>query len=170
MDHVSIGRAQQLTSPNPFALVSTSSSCGKNNLAAVSWWTYLSNHPATVGICLSQKGYSGKLIQETGAFCLCVPDETLKEAAFRCGTCSGASVDKAEAFGIALEPSCDIAPQRVAHSRLVLECRLVQSVPVGDHVFYIGEVLGAYANSTAQGLYAMDGYRSLAVVPQPTDR
>lgn len=164
MDTLTIAQAQQLTSPNPFALISTRTPEGKNNLMALSWWSYLSNHPATIGVCLSKRGFSGAQIAQTGEFCLCVPDETLRTAAYRCGSCSGRDHDKAAEFGIELVPAEKVAPMRVRSSRLVLECSLRQQVEVGDHVLYIAEVLGCYGNAQAAGLFAMEGYRRLDVV------
>lgn len=164
MERITIGQAQQLTSPNPFALVSTRTPDGKNNLMALSWWTYLSNHPATVGVCLSKRGYSGELIAAAGEFCLCIPDETLRDAAFRCGTCSGRDHNKAEEFGISLEPSRTVAPLSVKNSRVVLECKLQQQVEVGDHVLYIAEVVDGHGDPQVAGLFAMEGYRRLDTV------
>ena len=56
MDLMTIGQAQKLTSPNPFALLSVRKNDGTTNVMAVSWWNYASNHPATVTVCLSSKG------------------------------------------------------------------------------------------------------------------
>lgn len=169
MEQLSFGQAQKYTSPNPFALISTCTADGKNNLMALSWWSYLSNHPATIGVCLSKRGYSGGLITAQGEFCLCVPDTTLREAALRCGTCSGRDHEKAAEFGIALEPAELVKPMRVRASRLVLECRLTQQVEVADHILYIAEVLGCYGNGDSQGLYAMDGYKRLNAVTEVSE-
>jgi len=168
MKPITFGQAQQLTSPNPFCLISTCDADGRNNLMALSWWTYLSNHPATIGVCLSRRGYSGTLIQETGEFCLCIPDVTLTDAAFRCGTCSGRDMDKAAAFGIELEEAEAIKPLRVVNSRLVMECRLIDQRDVQDHTLYIAEVVGCFARPDAKGLYAADGYRRLCTVSPDT--
>ena len=73
---------------------------GTANLMALSWWTYVSNHPATTAVCLSNKGYSAELIRSNKEFGLNIVDESLKEAAFACGTCSGRTENKPETFGI----------------------------------------------------------------------
>ena len=164
-----IAQAQKFSSPNPFALLSTRTAEGKNNLMAISWWTYLSNHPATIGVCLSKRGYSGGLIAAAGEFCLCIPDGTLREAALKCGQCSGREHDKAAEFGIVLTDAQHVSVQRVRDSRLVLECRLVQQIEVADHVLYIAEVAGAYGDPDAKGLYAMDGYHRLNTVAESAE-
>lgn len=169
MESLTIGQAQKLTSPNPFALISTITKDGKNNLMALSWWTYLSNHPAMIGVCLSKRGYSGELIAASGEFCLCVPEKSLREAALSCGKCSGREHEKAAEFGIALTEAEHVSPMRVRDSRLVLECKLVRQVKAADHNFYIAEVVGAYGDPEAAGLYAMEGYRSLNTVSETAE-
>lgn len=162
MQPITIGRFQQRTSPNPFALLSTHDMDGRDNLMAVSWWTYISNHPATILVCLSQRSHSGSVIAATGEFCLCFPDESLRTAALRCGSCSGRDHNKPEEFGIELVPAENVRAMRVARSALVLECRLQQAVPIGDHTAYFAEVLGSYEMPQTQPLFAFDGYRRLA--------
>ena len=91
MNSILIGHAQKLTAPAPFGLLSTKKPDGGTNLMAISWWTYLSNHPPMLGVCLSKKGLSGSLIEENGEFGLSIVGEGLKDAALRCGSCSGAT-------------------------------------------------------------------------------
>ena len=85
MKNISIGQAQRLTAPAPFGLLSVRRNDGGTNLMAVSWWTYLSNHPPMLGVCLSKKGLSGSLITESGEFALSIVGENLREAALNCG-------------------------------------------------------------------------------------
>jgi flavin reductase (DIM6/NTAB) family NADH-FMN oxidoreductase RutF len=161
---VNIGQIQKLTSPNPFALVSTCKEDGTTNLMALSWWTYVSNRPATIAVCLSSKGFSGELIRANGEFGLSVVDESLKEAAFLCGTCSGRTENKPEKFGIALMEPLVIQTKLVAAHRVALECRLVNAVEASDHVMYIAEVAEAHSAPERRQLYAMGGYSALDTI------
>lgn len=162
MKPMTIKDAEVLNSPNPFALVVTCDQNGKPNLMALSWWTFCSNNPPTVAVCLSRRGYSGALIAEQGEFCLCLPDEQLKTAAFACGTCSGRDTDKAEKFGIALTDADAVRPKLVSASRVAMECKLVSTAPAGDHTLYISEVVAVHGDPDAKHLLAMGGYRELA--------
>jgi len=164
MKELNIGQAQRMSAPAPFALLSSVNREGKTNLMAVSWWTYLSNHPVKIGACLSNKGYSGGNILEQGEFALNLVDESLKEAAIRCGTCSGRSVDKAAEFGIALCDAKNIAPKVVEASKLVFECRLSDTLAVGDHTFYVADVVGIYGDESKKQLFAFNGYGKLDTV------
>lgn len=78
LKEITIGTAQKLTSPNPFALLTAGRPDGGVNVMAVSWWTYASNHPPVLAVCLSKKGYSGGCIQREGTFTLSVVGEALR--------------------------------------------------------------------------------------------
>jgi len=164
MKELNIGQAQRMSAPAPFALLSSVDKDGKTNLMAVSWWTYLSNHPVKIGVCLSNKGYSGGNIRENGEFALNLVDESLKESALRCGTCSGRSTDKAAEFGIALADAKSITPKVVEASRLVFECRLSDTLVVGDHTFYVADVAEIYGDESKKQLFAFNGYGMLDTV------
>lgn len=161
MKPITIKEAEVLSSPNPFALVVTCDAAGKPNLMALSWWTYASNNPPTVVVCLSRRGYSGQLIAANKEFSLCLPDETLQQAAFACGTCSGRDTDKAEKFGIELADASVIAPKLVKHSRAAMECRVVSTAEAGDHWLFVAEVVAACGDPDARHLMATGGYRAL---------
>ena len=161
---VNIGTVQKLTSPNQFALVSSRKPDGTTNLMALSWWTYVSNHPATIAVCLSKKGYTGELIRENREFGLSVVDESLKEAAFACGTCSGRTENKPEKLGIALMEPAVIATRLVKAHKVALECALTDIVEVADHCIYIAEVVEAHCDPDKKQLYAVNGYAGLDTV------
>lgn len=161
MKNISIGQAQRLTAPAPFGLLSVRRNDGGTNLMAVSWWTYLSNHPPMLGVCLSKKGLSGSLITESGEFALSIVGENLREAALNCGRCSGRDTDKAARFGIRLVPASVIETQVVEDSRVVFECRLKDSVEAGDHIFYLAEIEAVHGDEETKALFAFDGYARL---------
>ena len=162
MEKINISEAQKITSPNPFALITTLKDDGKTNIMALSWWTYLCNNPPKIGICTGDKGLTGSLIRKSGEFCLCIPETCLKEAAFACGCVSGRDEDKAEKFGIELVPSETVAPESVRDSVLVMECKLSESVSVGNHTFYIADVCSIRGDKDKSPLFAAEGYRSLS--------
>ena len=128
---------------------------------ALSWWTYCSNNPPTVAACLSKRGYSGKLIKESGEFALCLPDETLEKSAFLCGTCSGRDTEKAERFGIELIDAEAIRPKLVARSKVALECSVTQTLEAGDHDLFVAEVVAVHGTPDAKHLLSENGYAAL---------
>ncbi|MEA4812635.1 MAG: flavin reductase family protein [Anaerolineaceae bacterium] len=162
--NVNIGMIQKLSSPNPFGLVSSQMENGETNLMAISWWTYVSNKPATLAICLSKRGYTGELIKKSREFALNIVDESIKEAAFQCGTCSGRSVNKAAKFNIALEEAKLISTKLVKAHKIALECRVVQCLEVSDHDLFVAEILEASLNPEKNQVFAVNGYSSLSTL------
>lgn len=161
MERITAAAAQRMTAPNMFALLSSLRDDGVTNLMAVSWWTFLSNHPPMVGVCLSKKGLSGSLIEKQGEFALSIVGENLREAAKKCGGCSGRTENKAEKFGIELEDAELIKAKIVSGSRVVLECRLADKLDAADHVFYSAEIVACRGDDSVRQLYAWDGYSRL---------
>ena len=164
MQNITISQAQKLSAPTPFGLLSVRREDGSTNLMAISWWTYLSNHPPMLGVCLSKKGLSHARIEAEGEFALSLVGEDLKTAALSCGTCSGKTRDKALEFGIELESAETVHCQKVRNSRVVFECRLKDSIDAGDHRFYLAEILCVYGDESVRHLYAYDGYARLDTV------
>lgn len=164
MQKINVGQAQKLTAPAPFGLLSTRKEDGSTNLMAVSWWTYLTNHPPMIGVCLSKKGLSGSLIEKNGEFALSIVGEQLRDAALSCGKCSGRDVNKAEKFGIELVDCESIDNKAVAASRVIFECRLVSANEAGDHVLYMGEILSVSGDPDVKQLFAYEGYARLDTV------
>jgi flavin reductase (DIM6/NTAB) family NADH-FMN oxidoreductase RutF len=159
-----ITEVQKLTSPNQFCLITSYCGKEKTNIMALSWWTYVSNKPATIAICLSQNSFSSSLINKEREFGLCVVDETLKEAAFDCGTCSGRDVDKAETFGVELMNASEIKPRLVKAHKIALECKVIDSLNVQDHIMFIAEVKSIHLNPDKSQLFSFEGYRRLDVL------
>lgn len=160
----SAAEIQKMVSPNPFGLLTALKPDGTTNIMAVSWWSFVSNHPAMVAVCLSNKGYSGTLIRETSEFVLNIVGENLKESAFRCGTCSGRDRDKASEFGIELAEAGMVRPQLIKEHKVAMECRLVSTHVVSDHTIYVGEIVESHCDKSKKQLYAFEGYGRLDTV------
>ena len=161
LNEIPIGKAQRLTAPAPFALLSTRKPDGSTNLMAISWWTYLSNHPPMLGVCLSKKGLSGSLIHDNGEFGLSIVGQELRESALRCGTCSGRTIDKAAEFSIPLTDPVSISTPLVEGSRVLFECRLKDELEAGDHMIYTAEIVAVRGDEDVRQLFAWDGYGRL---------
>lgn len=167
MKKISLSEAQRMSAPASFALLTTGNEDGSTNLMAVSWWTYLSNRPPRLGAALGNKSLSGENIRRTGEFALCVVDEELRDAALKCGCCSGKSVNKADEFGIALESAESIAPETVRASRIVFECRLCDTVDICDSSkLYIADIVAIRGDESKTALFAYDVYARLGTAAE----
>lgn len=164
IENIEIGKIQKLTSPNPFCLITSRKEDGTTNLMALSWWTYVSNRPPVIAVCLSSRGYSGERIHKTGEFGLCLPDESLKEQAVKCGRCSGRDCDKVLDFDIPMQAAEQISAKIVEKSRVSLECKVIQELEVQDHRMFLAKVVAAHAHPEYTQLYAMEGYGRLETI------
>ena len=162
MERISINEAQKQTSPNPITLICVEESPGITNLAAVSWWTYLSMQPPMLGFALSKEGYSGELIKKNGNLVLSIPGEALVDAAFKCGCVSGRDVQKAEEFGI--EMTLEGESKFPVNSKLAFACSLESTADAGDHTFYICKIDDVFFNSNEKQLFSWDGYAKLGTL------
>ncbi len=161
MNSITMAKAFQLTSPNPFTLVCTATPEGRANLAAVSWWTYLSSGPPHLCFAMSQTSYSGELVRNNKKVVLAMPGADIAEAAFKCGTVSGKKTDKAKEFAIELMDFSDSSIRIPVHTRLAFDCTLEETVKVGDHNLYICAINSIYADETKKQIFAWDGYAKL---------
>lgn len=161
MEQIKIEEAQTLSAPNPFCLITVLKEDDTTNLTAASWWTYVSNHPPTLCVCLSRKGYTNELIHKSKQFSVCLVDASIAEQAIKCGYFSGRKVHKADEFGIELMSAETIKAAIVKKSKLIFECQLVDIVNVKDHDLFIGEITAIQADRLAKQAYALNGYREI---------
>ena len=166
MKSLSLINAATLTSPNPLTLVCSRNAEGVTNLAAVSWWTYLSLAPETIGFAMMKTSYTGETVRADKRVVLTIPGEALAKQVMQCGCSTGRTKHKAEAFGIELKslPDCDI--QIPVHSVVAIQCRLREFVDVGDHYFYICDVEKVYGDDKETPLFAWNGYTKIAPARQ----
>lgn len=94
MEKISLPQAAKYTSPNPLTLVCTEKPDGATNMAAVSWWTYLSYQPNMIGFAMAKTAYSGELVRENKKVAVTIAGEAMADAVLGCGTASGRDVDK----------------------------------------------------------------------------
>lgn len=164
MKALSLIDAAKLTSPNPLSLVCSRTPAGDTNLATVSWWTYLSLEPETIGFAMMKTSYTGEMVRVNQQLVLTIPGEALAKQVMQCGSSTGRTRNKAKEFGIELKdiPDCDI--QIPVHSTVAIQCALREFVDVGDHYFYICNVENVYGDETENPLFAWKGYSKIAPV------
>lgn len=161
---IKLGKAQKLTSPNPFTLITSLKEDKETNVMALSWWTYLANSPATICISLGKDGLTHELIDRNNEFGLNVVGEELKENGFKTGITSGRDIDKVKEFNIPLKDAKIISPKVIPNSRLVLECRVNKKIELPNNYIYFAEVVSIDSDENIEAIYAMDGYSRLDTI------
>lgn len=164
MQEITMGQASKLTSPNPLVLVCTEKPDGSFNLAAVSWWTYLTFKPGMIAFAMGQKSYSGERVRETGKVVLAIPGNGLGKVVMQCGSSTGRNIDKVKEFNIEMS-SLEDAETKIqipVHTKVAFICTLEKYEPVGDHYLYICSVDRVCADDAEEALFAWEGYSNIA--------
>jgi flavin reductase (DIM6/NTAB) family NADH-FMN oxidoreductase RutF len=117
---------------------------GKTNMISVGMFAYFSGKPALVGVGIAPSRFSYGLIQKSGAYVVNVVDENLIEAVKVCGDNSGRDVDKFKLARLTASSASRVNAPLIEESPLSIECKVVQEVETGDHVWFIGEVLATH--------------------------
>ena len=113
----------------------------QGNFTTVAWVSQVSVNPPMVLVNVAPKRYSYQKIKETGEFTLAILAEDQKEIADFCGKNSGANVDKIKELKLPVVWGEKVLAPKLTTAIANLECRLVQEIPVGDHIVLVGEVL-----------------------------
>jgi flavin reductase (DIM6/NTAB) family NADH-FMN oxidoreductase RutF len=142
---VSGRRIYRLLYPRQVVLVTCLGDKGPN-IIPIAWSVPLSFEPPLVGISISPKRYSHELIEKAGEFAINVPTTQLLKAIMETGSCSGKETDKFSKCGLTPAPAKRLKTPIIAECIAHLECRLSESLKLGDHTLFVGEVVEAYAD------------------------
>ena len=127
----------------PVYLVSCEHS-GKKNIISVGMFAYFSGKPTLVGVGIAPSRFSYGLIQKSRAYVVNIVDDKLIETVKICGENSGRDVDKFELAKLTAVPASRVSAPLIEESPLSIECKVVQVIEVGDHAWFIGEVLAIH--------------------------
>jgi len=136
-----------LLNPRPAVLVTCCDAEAAPNALSLAWHTPLSHNPALVGISVAKSRYSYGLIEESGDFVINIVSAACCHAVEVCGQRSGRDGDKLGPASLRLEPARTVRPPLIAGALGALECRVVDRLPCGDHMLFVGEVLSATARA-----------------------
>lgn len=130
--------------PMPVCIVGTLCD-GKENYMAVGWITRVNGNPPMIGIGIGNKHHTWKGITESGEFSVNFPSSNDLKKTDYVGIVSGAVKDKSHLYTARYE-SLKKAPL-IEECPLSLECKLVQKMDFPTHTLFVGEIVGAYADS-----------------------
>jgi len=146
----SIG-AKTLLFPTPVLMVGTFDQEGKPNLMNAAWGGICCSQPPCVAVSLRKATYSYAAIVERKAFTVGIACESRVVEADFIGMASGRDVDKFAVAGLTAVRSELVDAPYAAEFPVVLECRLLQTVEIGLHTQFIGEILDVKADSGVLG-------------------
>lgn len=119
---------------------------GKKNIITIGMFAFFSGFPTLVGVGVKPTRYSFELIRKSREYVVNIVDEKLMEAVRICGECSGRDSDKFKLARLTAVKGVKVNAPFIHESPVNIECKVVQEVETGDHVWFIGEVQATHVN------------------------
>ncbi len=130
------------------------------NVMTADWVVPLSFNPPMCGVAIGHTRFTKKLIDEHKEFVVAVPTIELLKDVWIAGTVSGANVDKREKLSITFVPSKKVKAPSIKECQANLECKVVNAIETGDHVFYVGEIVDvSYGDAFKTGSPDIENYK-----------
>jgi flavin reductase (DIM6/NTAB) family NADH-FMN oxidoreductase RutF len=117
----------------------------ERNIITLALAHVFSFNPTLVGVGILPSRYSHELFHRSPDFSLNIPPKELVEESIFCGEKSGKEVDKFEETGLTAVPGRKIGSPVIDECLVNLECKKTMTFDVGDHTWFIGEVVYAQA-------------------------
>jgi len=126
--------------PTPVLLVGTYDKEGKANLMTAAWGGVCCSKPVCVTVSLRQATYTYGNLMHSRAYTLTIPSRDQVLIADCCGLTSGRDRDKFADLGLKEVRSDLVNAPYPDGFPIVLECALIQTVELGMHTMFVGEV------------------------------
>ena len=146
MQEIDWGRAVQLASPYSYVLAVSLDKKGTPNVMGVGWWCYLSAKPKLLGIAVAPERYTHECLMNSMEFTLNFPSKEIALEAWKCGQVSGRQINKIAQFGLRTKPSKLVRAPLLADSTAAFECKVKDRNKVGDHTFFVGEIVACHGD------------------------
>ncbi|MEM2727361.1 MAG: flavin reductase family protein [Archaeoglobaceae archaeon] len=131
----------------------------KPNVMTADWVVPLSFEPKLLGVSIGHKRYTNRLIKEFKEFVVAVPTIELLKDVWIAGTVSGVNEDKLSKLRLTLIKSQKVRVPSIKECQANLECKVVNEVEVGDHTFFVGEIVNVSYGDAFKGGKADLSYR-----------
>lgn len=157
-----------LAYPTPAWLIGSYDETGKPNLMTAAWAGICCSKPPCVAVSIRRERHSYAAILLRQGFTVGVPGEDNVAQADYVGMISGAQADKFAAAGLTPVRSELVDAPYAAEIPFVLECRLLQTIDLGAHTQFIGEIVDVKADAAilnAEGQVDMAKLRPLVYAP-----
>ena len=127
--------------PLPVVLLTCRDEEGKSNIITLAWVGVVSSDPPHLSVSVQPSRHSYAILEKAGYFVVNVPTVSILEKVDQAGCVSGRDVDKWAKCGFTPAPASKIRTPIISECPVALECRVLQSIEVGTHTLFVGEVL-----------------------------
>lgn len=143
--------AKTLLFPTPVLMVGSYDQTGKPNLMNAAWGGICCSEPPCVTVSIRKARHSFNAILERKAFTVGIACEGKMAEADFCGIASGSNTDKFAVAGLIPVRSSLVDAPYAEEFPVVLECRLLQTIELGIHTQFIGEIVDVKGDAEAFG-------------------
>jgi flavin reductase (DIM6/NTAB) family NADH-FMN oxidoreductase RutF len=147
--------AKTLAQPTPVWVVGSYDKEGKPNIMTIAWGGICCSQPPCIAVSIREATYTYGGIMEHKAFTINIPSVSQAKEADYVGMVSGRTVDKFSEVKLTAVKSDLVDAPYIQEFPVVIECRLLQTVEVGLHTQFIGEIEDVKAEESvldAQGM------------------
>lgn len=142
---ISIG-AGTFAAPSPVWVVGTYDADDRPNMMTAAWGGICCSRPPCIYVSLREATYSHGNILSRRAYTVSIPGEEYWREADYTGIASGRDTDKFEDTALTPAKSAVVDAPYVDEYPLVLECRLKETVDLGLHTMFVGEIVDVKAD------------------------
>ncbi len=135
--------------PTPVWVIGSYDSQGKPNAMTAAWGGVCCSEPPCIQVAVRPSRYTHANVQARKAFTISIPGKAHAAEADYFGISSGLNVDKFARTGLTPARSEVVDAPYVGEFPLILECRLLQTVELGVHSMFVGEIMGTLADEEA---------------------
>ena len=134
-----------MTYPVSAAMVSCADG-GKQNIIAITFIAPVTSTPPSIMISVAPQRYSYDMIKNSGEFVVNIPGPELLYEVQYTGRKSGRDVDKFKELGLTAVPAQKVGAPLIEECWGHVECKVTQSMDVGIHTMFVGEIVAASCN------------------------
>lgn len=143
--------AKTFALPTPVWVIGSYDENGSPNIMTAAWGGICCSVPPCVTVSLQKIRASYDHITKHKAFTVSIPSQQHLSEADYVGMVSGKKVDKFAATGLTAVRSELVDAPYVKEFPLILECRLLHTIDLGQHTQFIGEILDVKADEAVLG-------------------
>lgn len=147
--------------PAAVALVSVGKGEARNAMTATRV-TCVSARPPLMAVAIAANRFTHDLIRQAQEFVINLAAADQAELAMNIGRTSGRNIDKFAEFGIKTRDATVVHSPLIDGSAVNMECKLVNSLEIGDRTLFVGEVVALHVDDGKAPLARLCGkYRKL---------
>jgi len=143
--------AKTLAYPTPVWVIGTFDPDGRPNVMTAAWAGICCGKPPCVTVSLQKTRYTYRNVVERQAYTVNIATEKFARQVDYFGIVSGKTTDKLVDCGLTAVKAETVDAPYIDEFTLVLECRVVQTVELGLHTQFVGEIMDVKAEESILG-------------------